>query len=146
MCIRDSVNTVLMWAAYLGAYTALAAALTAAGQPMALVDVFDLLFGRNAADLSALLPGGVLGTAAPAARWLLLCWFALPLLIMWLVTLLPETVRGAVNQEMCIRDRKNTSFSPMPPPSSTRTRPAYTASTRKPTPGRTAPSSGFLSF
>ena len=95
---RLAVNTVLMWAAYLGAYTALAAALTAAGQPMALVDVFDLLFGRNAADLSALLPGGVLGTAAPAARWLLLCWFALPLLIMWLVTLLPETVRGAVNQ------------------------------------------------
>ena len=55
---RLVVNTVLMWAAYLGSYTALAAALTAAGQPMALVDVFDLLFGRNAADLSALLPGG----------------------------------------------------------------------------------------
>lgn len=41
-----------------------AAALTAAGQPMALVDVFDLLFGRNAADLSALLPAGR-GAAAP---------------------------------------------------------------------------------
>lgn len=54
-----------MWAAYLGSYTALAAALTAAGQPMALVDVFDLLFGRNAADLSALLPGGAMGAAAP---------------------------------------------------------------------------------
>ena len=77
---RLVVNTVLMWAAYLGSYTALAAALTAAGQPMALVDVFDLLFGRNAADLSALLPGGAMGAAAPAARILLLCWFALPLL------------------------------------------------------------------
>ena len=95
---RLVVNTVLMWAAYLGSYTALAAALTAAGQPMALVDVFDLLFGRNAADLSALLPGGAMGAAAPAARILLLCWFALPLLAMWLVTLLPENVRGAVNQ------------------------------------------------
>ena len=95
---RLVVNTVLMWAAYLGSYTALAAALTAAGQPMALVDVFDLLFGRNAADLSALLPGGTMGAAAPAARILLLCWFALPLLAMWLVTLLPENVRGAVNQ------------------------------------------------
>lgn len=95
---RLVVNTVLMWAAYLGSYTALAAALTAAGQPMALVDVFDLLFGRNAADLSALLPGGAMGAAAPAARILLLCWFALPLLAMWLVTLLPEKVRGAVNQ------------------------------------------------
>ena len=95
---RLVVNTVLMWAAYLGSYTALAAALTAAGQPMALVDVFGLLFGRNAADLSALLPGGAMGAAAPAARTLLLCWFALPLLAMWLVTLLPEKVRGAVNQ------------------------------------------------
>ena len=95
---RLAVNTVLMWAAYLGSYTALAAALTAAGQPMGLVDVFDLLFGRNAADLMALLPGGVLGAAAPAARILLLCWFALPLLLMWAATRLPENVRGAVNQ------------------------------------------------
>ena len=61
-----------MWAAYLGSYTALAAALTVAGEPMQLVDVFGLLFGRNAADFAALLPGGALGTAAPAARWLLL--------------------------------------------------------------------------
>ena len=65
---RLVVNTVLMWAAYLGSYTALAAALTAAGQPMAQVDVFDLLFGRNAADLSALLPGGAIGAAAPGKR------------------------------------------------------------------------------
>lgn len=34
----------------------------------------------------------------PRRRILLLCWFALPLLAMWLVTLLPEKVRGAVNQ------------------------------------------------
>ena len=54
---RLVVNTLLMWAAYLGSYTALAAALTVAGEPMQLVDVFDLLFGRNAADLAALLPG-----------------------------------------------------------------------------------------
>ena len=68
---RLVVNTLLMWAAYLGSYTALAAALTVAGEPMQLVDVFGLLFGRNAADFAALLPGGALGTAAPAARWLL---------------------------------------------------------------------------
>ncbi|WP_455500234.1 lysylphosphatidylglycerol synthase domain-containing protein [Gemmiger sp.] len=95
---RLVVNTVLMWAAYLGSYTALAAALTAAGQPMRLVDVFDLLFGRNAADFAALLPGGTLGAAAPAARGVLLCWFVLPLIAMWAATLLPENVRGAVNQ------------------------------------------------
>ena len=95
---RLVVNTVLMLASYLGSYTALAAALTAAGQPMALVDVFDLLFGRTAAGLRALLPGGAMGAAAPAARILLLCWFALPLLAMWAATLLPEGVRGAMNQ------------------------------------------------
>ena len=60
---RLAANTVLMWAAYLGSYTALGAALTAAGQPMKLVGVFDLLFGRSAADLTALLPGGALGIA-----------------------------------------------------------------------------------
>ena len=76
---------------------ALAAALTAAGQPMQLVDVFDLLFGRNAADLAALLPGGMLGDAAPMVRGLLVLWSVLPLVIMWAATLLPETVRGAVN-------------------------------------------------
>ena len=47
---RLAANTVLMWAAYLGSYTALGAALTAAGQPMKLVGVFDLLFGRSAAE------------------------------------------------------------------------------------------------
>ena len=95
---RLVVNTLLMWAAYLGSYTALAAALTVAGEPMQLVDVFGLLFGRTAADFAALLPGGALGTAAPAARWLLLAWFVLPLLAMWAATLLPEGVRGAMNQ------------------------------------------------
>ena len=57
---------------------AAAAALTAAGQPMQLVDVFDLLFGRNAADLAALLPGGMLGGAAPMVRGLLVLWSVLP--------------------------------------------------------------------
>ena len=37
-------------------------------------------------------------TAVPAARWLLLAWFVLPLLAMWAATLLPEGVRGAMNQ------------------------------------------------
>ena len=48
--------------------------------------------------VNTLLPGGALGTAAPAARWLLLAWFVLPLLAMWAATLLPEGVRGAMNQ------------------------------------------------
>ncbi len=71
---RLVVNTLLMWAAYLGSYTALAAALTVAGEPMQLVDVFGLLFGRNAADLPR---------CCPAVRWALrpprraACWLGL---------------------------------------------------------------------
>lgn len=96
--VRLGLNTVLMWAAYLGSYGALAAAMTAGGQPMALVDVFDLLFGRSTGDLRAVLPGGTLAAAPAAVQMLLVAWFLLPLAVMWLVTLLPDRVRGVVNQ------------------------------------------------
>ena len=96
--VRLGLNTVLMWAAYLGSYGALAAAMTAGGQPMALVDVFDLLFGRSTGDLRAVLPGGTLAAAPAAVQMLLVAWFLLPLAVMWLATRLPEQVRGAVNQ------------------------------------------------
>ena len=95
--LRLAVNTAVMWAAYLGSYTALAAAMTGAGRPMALVDVFGLLFGQTAGDLRMVLPGGALD-GAPAAAWLvMLGWVVAPLALMWLATLLPERVRGAVN-------------------------------------------------
>ncbi len=96
--VRLGLNTVLMWAAYLGSYTALAASMTAAGQSMGLVDVFDALFGQSAGDLRVVLPGGVLDGAPLAACAAMLSWYLVPLAVMWLVTLLPERVRGAVNQ------------------------------------------------
>ena len=96
--LRLAVNTVVMWAAYLGSYTALAAALTAAGQPMRLVDVFGALFGQSAGDLRVVLPGGVLDDAPAAACAAMIAWYLVPLVLMWLATLLPEKVRGAVNQ------------------------------------------------
>lgn len=96
--LRLAVNTVVMWAAYLGSYTALAAALTAAGQPMRLVDVFGALFGQSAGDLRVVLPGGVLDDAPAAACAGMIAWYLVPLVLMWLATLLPEKVRGAVNQ------------------------------------------------
>ncbi|HIZ42991.1 MAG TPA: flippase-like domain-containing protein [Candidatus Gemmiger excrementigallinarum] len=96
--LRLAVNTVVMWAAYLGSYTALAAALTAAGQPMRLVDVFGALFGQSAGDLRVVLPGGVLDGAPAAACAGMIAWYLVPLVLMWLATLLPEKVRGAVNQ------------------------------------------------
>lgn len=96
--LRLAVNTVVMWAAYLGSYGALAAAMTAAGHPMSLVEVFDALFGQSAGDLRVVLPGGVLDGAPPAACAAMLSWYLVPLVLMWLVTLLPAGVRGAVNQ------------------------------------------------
>lgn len=95
---RLALNTIAMWAAYLGSYTALAAAMTAAGQPMALVDVFGALFGQSAGNLRVVLPGGVLDGAPAAAVAGMIAWYLVPLAIMWLATLLPERVRGAVNQ------------------------------------------------
>ena len=96
--VRLALNTLLMWAAYLGSYTALAAALTAAGQPMTLVEVFGALCGQSAVELRAVLPGGVLYGAPLAACAAMLSWYLVPLAVMWLVTLLPDRVRGAVNQ------------------------------------------------
>lgn len=96
--LRLAANTAVMWAAYLGSYAALAAALTGAGRPMALVDVFGMLFGQTAGDLRVALPGGVLDGAPAAAYAVLLAWFLAPILAMWLATRLPARVRGAVNQ------------------------------------------------
>lgn len=96
--VRLGFNTVLMWGAYLGSYTALAASMTAAGQPMGLVDVFDALFGQSAGDLRVVLPGGVLDGAPAAACAGMIAWYLVPLVLMWLATRLPEKVRGAVNQ------------------------------------------------
>lgn len=96
--VRLAANTVIMWVAYLGSYMALAAALTEAGHPMQLVDVFGALFGQSAGDLRVVLPGGVLAGAPVAACAAMLSWYLLPLLVMWLATLLPERVRGAMNQ------------------------------------------------
>lgn len=96
--VRLAANTVLMWAAYLGSYTALAAALTSAGRPLTLVQVFDLLFGRSAEALRVILPGGALSGVPAAAAVAVLLWYLVPLAVMWLATLLPERVRGAVNQ------------------------------------------------
>lgn len=96
--VRLGLNTVLMWVAYLGSYTALAVSMTAAGQPMGLVDVFDALFGQSAGDLRVVLPGGVLDGAPAAACAGMIAWYLVPLVLMWLATRLPEKVRGAVNQ------------------------------------------------
>ncbi|MGN0984180.1 MAG: lysylphosphatidylglycerol synthase transmembrane domain-containing protein, partial [Gemmiger sp.] len=91
---RLAANTAAMWAAYLCSYAVLGRALLLAGgaaAPFGAVEVFSLLFGRRGVTVFAM---GVDGTAP---RALFAAWFLLPLALMWLVTLLPQRLRGALN-------------------------------------------------
>ncbi len=95
---RLVVNTLLMWAAYLGSLHRAGGgadrgrgADAAGGCVRAAVRAQRRGLCRAAARRCA-------GHGGPAARWLLLAWVVLPLLAMWAATLLPEGVRGAMNQ------------------------------------------------
>ena len=97
---RLLLNTVLMWTAYLASYAVLGhtvSMLLPAGQRLGMVQVFDLLFGPHSVDLTSL---GLTGQLAlpGAARGVLIAWFLLPLAVMFLVTLLPWSVRSALNR------------------------------------------------
>lgn len=89
-------NTVLMWAAYLASYQALATALTACGSGFDLVQVFTLLFGADKLDLLACLQ--IAPTRVDAALVVLLVWYLAPVLCMWAAACLPDFARGAINQ------------------------------------------------
>ena len=91
---RLALNTLLMWASYLASYRVLAAALSGYGTGLGMVDVFTLLFGTDAADLTSFSLTGQLHAISPMAQLLMLAWFVLPLLIMWAATLLPQRVRA----------------------------------------------------
>ena len=95
---RLALNTMLMWASYLASYRVLAAALSGYGTGLGMVDVFTLLFGTDAADLTSFSLTGQLHAISPMAQLLMLAWFVLPLLIMWAATLLPQRVRGGINR------------------------------------------------
>ena len=95
---RLALNTLLMWASYLASYRVLAAALSGYGTGLGMVDVFTLLFGTDAADLTSFSLTGQLHAISPMAQLLMLAWFVLPLLIMWAATLLPQRVRGGINR------------------------------------------------
>ena len=86
---RLLLNTLAMWAAYLGAYKVFALALGSS-----IVQVFDLLFGRNNVNITSLGITDQLGVA----RGLFIAWYLLPLALMWLATLLPAAWRGAMNR------------------------------------------------
>ena len=95
---RLALNTLLMWASYLASYRVLAAALSGYGTGLGMVDVFTLLFGTDAADLTSFSLTGQLHAISLMAQLLMLAWFVLPLLIMWAATLLPQRVRGGINR------------------------------------------------
>ena len=105
---RLALNTALMWLSYLASYGVLAAALSGYGAGFGVVDVFTMLFGTDAVDLTSFSLTGQLHAISPMAQLLMLAWFVLPLLVMWAATLLPETVRGNINRAV-------TAAAPAPP-------------------------------
>lgn len=95
---RLAVNTALMWASYLASYRVLAEGLSRLGADIGMVEVFTMLFGRDAADVTSFALTGRLHDSAPLAQAMMLAWYILPLLVMWAVTLLPETLRSGMNR------------------------------------------------
>ena len=94
---RLAVNTVLMWAAYLASYRVLAEGLSQLGADFGMVEVFTMLFGRDAVDVTSFSLTGQLHDSAPLAQGMMLAWYILPLLVMWAVTLLPDKMRSGIN-------------------------------------------------
>lgn len=95
---RLAVNTALMWASYLASYRVLAEGLSHLGADIGMVEVFTMLFGRDAADVTSFALTGQLHDSAPLAQGMMLAWYILPLLVMWGVTLLPWKVRSGMNR------------------------------------------------
>lgn len=94
---RLAVNTVLMWASYLASYRVLAEGLSQLGADFGMVEVFTMLFGRDAVDVTSFSLTGQLHDSAPLAQGMMLAWYILPLLVMWAVTLLPDKMRSGIN-------------------------------------------------
>ena len=94
---RLAVNTALMWASYLASYRVLAEGLSLLGADFGMVEVFTMLFGRDAVDVTSFSLTGQLHDSAPLAQVMMLAWYILPLLVMWAVTLLPDKIRSGIN-------------------------------------------------
>lgn len=94
---RLAVNTALMWASYLASYRVLAEGLSLLGADFGMVEVFTMLFGRDAVDVTSFSLTGQLHDSAPLAQGMMLAWYILPLLVMWAVTLLPDKMRSGIN-------------------------------------------------
>lgn len=94
---RLAVNTGLMWASYLASYRVLAEGLSQLGADFGMVEVFTMLFGRDAVDVTSFSLTGQLHDSAPLAQAMMLAWYILPLLVMWAVTLLPDKMRSGIN-------------------------------------------------
>ena len=94
---RLAVNTGLMWSSYLASYRVLAEGLSQLGADFGMVEVFTMLFGRDAVDVTSFSLTGQLHDSAPLAQGMMLAWYILPLLVMWAVTLLPDKMRSGIN-------------------------------------------------
>lgn len=92
---RLLLNTVLMWAAYLGSYAAIAGCLSCCGEKKHVFDVFRLLFGTGGISRTTFSVAAGMGEGI--TRVLLIAWLLVPLAAMFLITLLPRGAKDAMS-------------------------------------------------
>ncbi|MDO5444376.1 MAG: lysylphosphatidylglycerol synthase transmembrane domain-containing protein [Eubacteriales bacterium] len=93
--IRLFANTVLMWAAYLGSYAAIARCLSSGGSGKNVYDVFSLLFGTK--EITQTTFSVAAGMGSGANRIVLISWLIVPVVAMFLITLLPRKAKDAMS-------------------------------------------------
>ena len=86
------LNTAAMWCTYLASYAAFARCLTRAGFGHTVYDVFCLLFGPNAVSLTTFASIGEVESSG--GKLLMAVWLLLPLAVMALLPLLPQSFRS----------------------------------------------------
>lgn len=88
--------TVAMWAAYLASYGLFAVSVSGTG--VGIFDVIITLFSRSSLGVSALTSAKELG----GSIWYSLAYTIIPILALWLVTLLPEVFRHALGMRTAL--------------------------------------------
>jgi len=98
------INTLLMWAAYLASYATIAKCLTVNGCDKKAYDIFTLLFGAKKITQTTISAATELSDRGSV--FLLLGWLIVPVLVMFLFTLLPKSVKDSISSATGI-DKNN---------------------------------------
>lgn len=89
------INTLFMWAAYLASYASIAKCLTLNGCDRKVYDIFQLLFGAKKITQTTI--SAITELNDRKAVFILLIWLIVPILMMFLITLLPKSVKNSIS-------------------------------------------------